>query len=178
MAEVIQTKHCCTCKQIKSFSEFYKNRAQSDSHQNNCKDCKKKQDKEYSQTEKGKIAHQKAKTHYRQTEKYEATRKLYEQSKKCKTARKRYRQGKKSKITQGIGHKRHRIRYPKRYGARIAVSNAIRDGKIPKAKNLKCHYCNEQAEQYHHPSYEPGHWFDVIAICRKCHYHINLPPTS
>lgn len=56
-----------------------------------------------------------------------------------------------------------------KYHARQAVWNAIRAGQLPHPDTLQCHYCPKQAEQYHHWSYLPEHWLDVIPVCVPCH---------
>jgi len=58
------------------------------------------------------------------------------------------------------------------YKAKDAINHAIRDGKLLPALHYWCS-CGKQAEQYHHWSYEPEHWFDVIPVCHKCHVHIH-----
>jgi hypothetical protein len=60
--------------------------------------------------------------------------------------------------------------------ARTAVKHAVRSHAMPKAKDLPCHFCENQAKEYHHHlGYEPEHWLDVIPVCKACHTkaHIN-----
>ena len=65
-----------------------------------------------------------------------------------------------------------RLRDPvvRRFGT--AVSNAVRDGKIPPSRTLECDasdgYC-AGAVQYHHDSYEAGNELSVRPLCRRHH---------
>ena len=53
--------------------------------------------------------------------------------------------------------------------AREAVNTAVRYGKIPRASSLKCADCSNDAREYHHESYEPECWLDVVPLCAFCH---------
>lgn len=91
---------------------------------------------------------------YRKTEKGKATQKRYAQSEKGKAARKDF-------FVFNSNHKK----------ATHAVSNAIRAGRLPRPDTLLCHYCPEQAQQYHHHNgYAPKYWLDVVPVCAKCHH--------
>ncbi len=69
--------------------------------------------------------------------------------------------------------KARRFKRPIRYKAAYVLSNAVKLGKLPPARNLICCQCGAQAEQYHHWSYAPEHWLDVIPVCVKCHREIH-----
>lgn len=49
MSETIQTKRCTKCKQVKSFSEFHKNKTKKDGHYFRCKQCQNQDAKLYRQ---------------------------------------------------------------------------------------------------------------------------------
>jgi len=197
MSETIITKRCCTCKQFKSLSEFYKSQRK-DGLQGSCKDCQKiyqKRDrqskkgkaaiKRYNQSEKGKAARkryaqsEKGKTtqkRFRHTDEYKAKKKVsdnrYQQSEKGKNTRKdcikRYKQSEKGKAY----YKRYYKQYPERIAARKAVREAIRDGRLPRPNSLQCS-CGEPTKHYHHhKGYAPKFWLDVVPLCRKCHSKI------
>lgn len=153
MLETIVTKRCCTCKEIKPASEFYKASKRKDGLHNRCKQC----DKVYSRTPERK-AHQRA---YEQTEKRKARRSTYRKSDKCKAI-------------QRAAAKRYYKRNLKKRKAADATNGAIRAGKFPRPDSFKCS-CGSQAEQYHHYlGYAREHWFDVIALCRSCHKKIHI----
>ncbi len=157
----IEMKTCSTCKQIKEIYEFYKHPFTKDGYHPVCKICSLKHQKQYSQTEKGKVARYRAVRHYRQTKKGKIAN---------NRANKRYSQSEKGKVIRRKASKRYNLRYPERIKAKNAVDNAVASGKIPRIKTLKCNYCPKQAEQYHHYlGYAPEHWFDVIPTCIKCH---------
>lgn len=55
---------------------------------------------------------------------------------------------------------------PEKYRARIAVGNAIRDGKI--ARGTECYFCGGDKNLHaHHEDY--GHPLDVVWLCASCH---------
>lgn len=149
-------KTCPRCKETKPLSEFYKNRSEKDGHGGWCKSCALKQTKIYQKTEKGK-----------------ATVKRRHQSEKGKTVQKCYRQTKKYKTYQKHYQKRYRICHPERQKAMDAVNNAIKNGKLPHVNTQLCYYCPNPAQQYHHWSYLPEYWLDVVPICIKCHRKIH-----
>lgn len=61
--------------------------------------------------------------------------------------------------------------------ARKAVRQAVMDEALPAITTCKCQECGKQAQHYHHWSYLPEHWLDVIAVCAECHkkIHANNP---
>jgi len=144
MATEIISKKCSKCKQIKQISEFHKDKKAKDGLQYYCKPCHILSAIKYQKTVKGKITY------------------------------KRYHQSEKGKVAHRKAVKQFCIRYPERQRAKTAVNQAIRDGKLPRARTLQCHYCSAQAEQYHHSSYAPKHRLDVIPVCIKCHTKLRL----
>jgi len=170
MANTIQTKCCSRCKEIKSLSEFYKDKRHLDGHQSDCKVCFSKQIKKYHQTDKYKIAQKR----YQQTERYKARIKRCNQSKAGKAKIKRYRQTKKGKKNHRKSAFLYRNLYPERVKAYNAVRHAIAASKLSSPKFLLCHYCPKPAQQYHHwHGYESEHWLDVVPVCKKCHNHLS-----
>lgn len=148
MAAEIISKRCSKCKEIKPTSEFNKNRVKNDGLQIYCRSCQ----RQYHQTERGKEVNRKGVVRYFKTEKGKTTTKRYHQSEKGKARDKRF-----------------CIRHPEQRKANDAVNHAIRAGKLPRANTKLCHYCPKPAQQYHHPSYAPEHWLDVVPVCIKCH---------
>ena len=138
------SKKCSKCKIIKSLSEFYKNNSNKYGYQSWCKSCKNDCQNQYRKTEKGRILRQKQSLRYYTSEK----------------GKNKYR--KYSRI--------YRIQYPEKRKAMDAVKYAIRIGKLPRPDYLKCHYCQEPAQEYHHHlGYAPEHWLDVVSVCILCH---------
>jgi len=166
------TKTCSSCKEEKPLSEFNLCRSTKDGRHNRCTLCHRKADKRYRDSKKGTL--QKATyraspkgramvkasgTRYAQTDSFKADQRKYKQSDKGKAS------GKRRAATQ------RRIR-PNHIAARLAVSHAIEQGKLPPAKECPCNcdYCNKQASQYHHwLGYAREHWLHVIPLCLDCH---------
>lgn len=63
------------------------------------------------------------------------------------------------------------LRHPERQRARAAVFNRVVNGSMPRPTTLACADCGKTAREYdHYLGYEPEHWLDVQAVCRRCHY--------
>jgi hypothetical protein len=60
---------------------------------------------------------------------------------------------------------RHNARHPDRRAARIAVSNAVRDGRLTKGPCCKCG-STARVEAHHHDYSKP---LDVRWVCFRCH---------
>lgn len=181
MSETIKTKTCFSCKRIKPVSEFYKNRSTKDGFQAACVECQKTQDKSESRIKARRVYRKR----YKQTDKGKETEKRYLKSDAKKNCLTRYKKSQKGKIadakykrsvcgrvTARRSAKKQAKCWPEKIKARNAVYYAIKTGKIPRPDSLKCS-CGEQAQEYHHPSYEPEHWLDVVAKCIKCHRKIH-----
>lgn len=66
--------------------------------------------------------------------------------------------------------RRSAARHPERRRAGSAVHYAVRSGKLPRATTLRCVYCGDPAQQYHHHlGYALEHRLDVVPVCAKCH---------
>ena len=157
MATEIISKRCPQCKQNKSLSDFHKSRREKDGHCSWCKSCMKASNKTYRQTDKGKAVNRKKVAIYFQTSKGKAKKTEYLKSPRGRA------------VSRKAVAKYHACNpnYPK---ANHAVTSAIRNGRLPRVNTLLCHYCPEQAEQYHHwHGYEPEYWLDVVPACIKCH---------
>lgn len=54
--------------------------------------------------------------------------------------------------------------------AHLSISVAVKRGFIPRASDLCCADCGEDAAIYHHPNgYDDTHRFDVVPLCYPCH---------
>lgn len=65
--------------------------------------------------------------------------------------------------------KNNKQKHPEQIKARQKIRWAVESGKMPSPKTLHCKICGESANVYHHWSYLPEHWYDVIPLCNHCH---------
>lgn len=156
MSEQIISKRCSKCKEVKPVLKFNKDKNKKSGYRCHCKLCRKR----YAQTEKGKQC-QKLRLH-----------KWYH-SGKGKNWYKQYYQTEKGKNTRKVASNNFRIKHPGRIRAIHAVNHAIAAGRLSRPDALQCDYCDNQAKEYHHPSYASGRWLDVIPVCKNCHYLIH-----
>jgi len=134
---------------MKDIHDFYKHKGNSDGHSYSCSDCMLKACREYCKSEQG-----------------NNIRHTYNQTDKCKEMKKAY---ERSEAGQKV-RKRNLNKFPEKRKARKVISNAIRDGKLPKVPTLICEICGNKADEYHHyKGYAPKNRFDVIPLCRSCH---------
>lgn len=165
MSNMPLTKYCPQCQQVKPSTDFHKNSTRYDGLASLCKVCKGKINKRYSQTENGQKSLKMRKERYRQSQKGKAKEREYKRSEKTKSSTRLYKRSRAGKLA----YLRQRQNNPERFKAREAVVYAVKIGKLPRARTLKCQDCSESAIEYHHWSYEPEHWLDVIPLCKKCH---------
>lgn len=66
-------------------------------------------------------------------------------------------------------------RYPNRRKARAFVNNSIARGKLKRASEFQCSFegCDKTAQEYHHNSYDPENWLNVVPYCRYHHREID-----
>ncbi len=153
-------KHCCCCKEIKALAKFHKNRAKPDGLASECKECAKERVALWQKSEKGIIK-----------KRVNALR--YCTTSKGKVTAKNWRHTETGKIYVAKRGQRMRERHGAKYRARTAVFHAIRAGKLPNIKTLRCIFCGKPAEEYHHQNgYDVNHHLDIIPLCALCHRHI------
>lgn len=58
----------------------------------------------------------------------------------------------------------------RRVGAYNTVRSAIKRGGLPPVTEKKCADCDEQAQHYHHKSYDEADWSKVVPLCCVCHH--------
>ena len=70
------------------------------------------------------------------------------------------------KVFKSNARKKHRAENPLKYQARLAVSNALRDGRLVR---LPCERCGatERVHGHHHDYSQP---LDVEWLCKDCHW--------
>lgn len=146
-------KKCFKCGSTKPLSEFYKHKMMADGHLNKCKSCARKDTTEN---------RNKNIEYYRQYDRRRGnnTDRIEARSEYSKTQ-----QGKKAKRTAELVY---RERYPLRYKARIAVSNAIRGGALTPEP---CEVCGHHNVHAHHCDYTKP--LDVMWLCsyHHCEWH-------
>lgn len=165
MPNIPATKYCPKCESVKPSDDFYVDSTRYDGLSSMCKVCKRGLDKGYSKTEAGQKSRQERKNRYRQSKKGRATERSYKQSEKVKLATRLYKRSEAGKLA----YLRQRQNHPERFKAREAVIYAVKIGRLPRVSTLKCQDCGESAREYHHWSYEPEHWLDVIPLCKNHH---------
>ena len=133
------TKKCFKCGVEKPIEEFYKHPQMADGHLGKCKACTKND----------------VSTNYRENVEHYVQ---YEQ-KRSKTQ--------KRKLSALDYQRKRRQNHPDKYKARLAISNAIRDGKL---KPQLCEICGETAEAHHDDYSKP---FDVRWLCFKHHLEVH-----
>lgn len=128
-------KTCFKCGQSKPLSDFYKHKAMADGHLNKCKECTKAdvRERRYGESreqvlqydrDRAKLPHRvKAMADYAKTEA--------------------------GKAAHARASRKNHALHPGRRAARIALGNAVRDGRVTP---LPCFCCGEKAEA-HHPDY-------------------------
>jgi len=129
-------KTCFKCGQPKPVEDFYKHPQMADGRLNKCKECTKSN------------VHANYVTHIDEKRSYE---------------RERFQQPERKSYVLAAGVK-HRERHPERYKARVAVNNAVRDGRLVKKP---CEGCGSEKVQAHHEDYSKP--LDVKWLCFVCH---------
>lgn len=130
-------RRCRTCDEIKSLVEFYKDERSRSGRMWDCIPCKIKRQKElYRKNRQERLAYEKKRAQ-------DPKRKAYVARKQAEW----------------------RTRNPERYKARVAVGNAVRDGRLKKGP---CEVCGGRRRiQAHHDDYSKP--LDVRWLCFKHH---------
>jgi len=67
-------------------------------------------------------------------------------------------------------NKKERVESPEKVKARAAINQRVRFGRIPRARDLYCYKCGENAAHYHHyRGYAFENRYDVLPVCHWCH---------
>ena len=143
----MKEKKCINCNTIKCISEYYKNPSVNGGISNVCKECRKKQSKEY--RDKNKNYYTKYfRSIANKPHRVEAKKKYAEENKKAKVAYIR---------TWRERNKHKKIAMQK-------VATAIRNGSMLKGR---CCFCYGLDVQAHHHDYSKP--LDVMWLCVDCH---------
>lgn len=133
-------KACFKCHRSLPYSQFYRHAAMGDGYLGKCKDCTRDDVTEHRIRNIGRIRE-------------------YDR----KRADEPHRVALRKRIVA-----EDRARHPERYKARVAVSNAIRDGRL--VRPTGCSNCGVSGPRIeaHHADY--GKPLDVEWLCKPCHY--------
>lgn len=138
-------KVCKRCGEKKNLDGFYRHSGMADGYLNICKECKKDDSSRYSKTEAGKN------TERRRNQRPQRKEQLAERAKI-------WRKNNPEKV------KEQQYWYPEKRKARIAVANALRDGRLEKGR---CKVCRSIETEAHHGDYSKP--LDVVWLCKKHH---------
>lgn len=142
-ADALRVKVCTKCGEAKPITEFHRQAHSPDGLHPACKSCTNAQNRSIYKAHK--LAHLEAKRRYR----------AQNPDARLATIRK-------YDAINAMARKAHR-----------AVRHAIAVGDIRPVHECVCQRCGNQAEVYHHESYEPERWLDVQPLCRVCHGEIH-----
>lgn len=162
-------KMCSKCGETKPLEQFGKRKSSPDGRRGVCKPCRNAQQ--------ANEAHRAYQREYNKSEKGKAVMLRWYYSEKGSEAAKRWRESEKGKAYQEWWNANHRREYdveyyrnkPQEREVTTAVAVAIRSGKLAHPSTLSCSKCGQPADQYHHESYAPEHFLDVVPYCRCCH---------
>lgn len=154
-------KKCFACNLEKDLSEFYKHPAMGDGHLNKCKDCCKKQAKEWRNQK------------LEQIRAYDRNRpNKMERIQKAKVYKSKMRIDNPEKFDE-IFHgarKRYRAKFKEKMLAESKVDYAVKNGKIKRPN--KCAVCGVLCKpQAHHPDYSKP--LEVVWLCVSCHSDVH-----
>jgi len=149
-------KECSSCETWKPLSEYAPRKKGRDGLRGQCRSCRQAVLNAYYRTEHGQASIRKAQRKYYNSEKDLARRQRHHQTEKWRVTNRRSVQ-----VWQN--------RNPIKKKAAHTVHYAVTKGDLPNAASCACVDCSAQAEEYHHESYKPEHWLDVVPLCRRCH---------
>jgi len=165
-------KKCCKCKQIKEFSDFYKNKSKKDGLCTECKSCQKM----FWKSQRGKDIKRNSAKKYRETNKekiVEQKRKYYQTfagTESHQKANKKYCSSDNGREYYRNHAKRQREKFPQRAKARRELGHAVDAGKINRPDT--CVFCGKQSfTEGHHKDYSKP--LEVDWLCRDCHKNLH-----
>ena len=169
------SKTCSICKVKKPISKVHKQSRSKNGYRGKCKECRKSNAK----TPENKAKAQNRNQKYRKTENGRTIRSNYQveyrENGPGRDIQRRYDQSEQGKERSRINSRVYRARWPEKSAAHAAVSSLVHQGKIPRARDLRCHKCEEPADSYHHHlGYEKEHRLDIIPLCYSCHANTYL----
>lgn len=65
---------------------------------------------------------------------------------------------------------------PRKFAARIAVNDAVKEGRIVRPDTCSsCSKASQYIEGHHHKGYAKPYELDVVWLCKKCHWREHHP---
>ena len=181
MTVYTQTKSCSKCKAEKPLEEFCKRTRGLYGRNSRCRACCKEAYKQWRNSPQG----EKAMTAYWASEKFKAYQKRWRNSPGGRASRARVRQSPGVKASQAKYWKTEKgkmtmARYgranPQKKKAWAALNHALRDCHLPSITEMGCYKCGDTAGHWHHVNgYSESCRYDVVPMCRKCHYAAHCP---
>lgn len=143
-------KRCFKCGKEKTFGEFYRMANMKDGHSGKCKEC----------TRADVLANRAARIeHYRQYDRGRAMRPERVAGKKA------YSSSPGGRVSHQAALRRQIEKHPDKYKARVAVGNAVRDGRL---QRNPCEVCGDPKSEAHHEDYSKP--LNVRWLCNKHHH--------
>lgn len=154
-----RSKTCFKCGELKCLTLYYKHAQMADGHLNKCKECTKKDVREYRVENLDKVMAYDRNRPNKDERRESNNKRNLSKYKNCEEYRVRVLQSRSE----------HSKRNPHKKYAANAVNNAIRDGKITRPDT--CTHCGDKGIpiEGHHWSYLEENWLDVIWLCIPCH---------
>lgn len=144
----METKTCTKCGTCQPVSEFQPNKRYRDGYLSWCKTCMAQYQRRWAR----------------------------ENTDKCREINERHKRNHPEQFS--AYHERYCANNPDKRNAKNAVMHAVAKGTLPRVTARLCVVCGEQAKNYHHWSYAPEHWLDVIPVCVRCHKMIHTGEIS
>lgn len=146
---------------------FYTIKSRNNAIRNPCKNCGKASWREYNKSEQGKTAKEKwEKSH---PEKRKGYKQDYRNNHPDAASLSNEKYSESHRKEQSERSQQYAKENPHKRAAHMAVKSAVRRKDLPPIKTVQCVICGKPAQDYHHWSYEPEHWLDVIPVCKSCH---------
>ena len=147
-----KTKACFKCHKTQPLTNFYAHSEMPDGHLGKCKECTKKD----------------VQKNYRKNfEYYQEYEKKRRDLPHRVQGRLKYAASEEGRIAGNRAKKAWELRNPEKKHAAVALSNAVRDGKIVRKKT--CEVCGRRKNvEAHHEDYSKP--LEIKWLCKKCHW--------
>ena len=92
---------------------------------------------------------------------------------KNKEAQQRWNKSEHGKTMNTASRKRRGPQQRQMTRAHHVLNRAVKKNEIKHINEMQCAHCSLPAHAYHHWSYLPMHWLDVMPLCRSCHHKVH-----